>query len=185
MLLLKAFYQNHIVPHFTRGFSPGRTKTALLLSHDVDARESFVNSLEYARLERKYGVRSTFFITTKNFSDHTDTAYFTPAAQKAVKTLHEWGFHIGSHSVSHAKDFEFIPKGKRLDRADNYRPLKRKTVYGELQLSKKLLADLGIKVNSFRAGHLAYHPDLGGVLDSLNYSVNSTASANDIMCNFP
>ncbi len=185
MLFIKTLYETSVSPALSVPAVPDGFRTALLLSHDVDARESFANAVAFARLEKKYGVTSTFFITAKFFSDKTDTAYFTSENSAHVSTLCSLGFSIGSHSVSHFKSFYQFETGVPLEERSQYRPWDRKTLFGEVQVSKWLLADAGAHVQSFRSGYLAYPDSLVTVLEAAGYSVNSSFSANDIMCNFP
>lgn len=185
MLLIKAFYRSAASPAISLGFAPGEARTALLLSHDVDARESFRNAVEYAKAEKRLDVNSTFFVTTKNFSDETDTAYFNATRIPYVKALDSMGFHVASHSVSHTKIFESLPVGESPAEVSDYNPLQRKTLWGEVQVSKWLLEKCGIEVNAFRSGELAYHQKQVDILERCGYTINSTFSANDVMCNFP
>lgn len=185
MLLMKALYQASAFPYFYASLHPGFFRTSLILTHDVDARESFRNAVVFAKMEKRYGFKSTFFITTKNFTDSTDTAYFTPAAAGYVRELDSMGFSVGSHTVSHLKAMDRFPLGQRLAARSEYRPLVKKTLYGELQVSRWLLQDCGVRPLSFRTGHLSYPPQLAGALEECGYRINSTFSAGDVMCNFP
>ncbi|MFH0922113.1 MAG: HEAT repeat domain-containing protein [Fibrobacterota bacterium] len=185
MLFLKAFQEAYVSPALSVPFSPAPYRTTLLLSHDVDTRESFPNSVAFARLEQRYGFTSTFFFTTKFFSDSIDTAYFNPKTIASIRQVHDMGFPIGSHSVSHFKDFYESPIGPELASDADYRPWEGVTLWGESRVSRNLLNALGFGVRSFRSGYLAYNPHLDSILELCGYSINSSVSANAIMCNFP
>lgn len=188
MLILKAIYQTHTRPFVIRSAIPYAGPTALILSHDVDAQTSFVDSLKFARLEREFGVTSTFFETTKVFSDATDIDYYNIEENiDAIRTLKEMGADIGSHSVSHAKEFGHLPEGEATVTIADYQPAVRKTVYGEVVVSKALLdRDIpGQNTVSFRAGDLAFPPNLIEVLERSDYLYDSTFAANDVLSAFP
>ena len=61
MLILKAIYESAVTPFVYLSISPYGKSTSLILSHDVDAQTAFIDSLKYAALEERYGVKSTFF----------------------------------------------------------------------------------------------------------------------------
>lgn len=185
MLLIKALYEKSVYPNFYFGITPGTSKTALLLSHDIDARTSFANALTYAHIEKQLGVKSTFFVCTKYFTDENDTSYFNPVTLRYIDSLHLLGFSIGSHSVSHAANFGSLPEGAALVKPQTYRPGDKKTIWGEVQVSKWILEKSGLPVTAFRSGYLAVPPGLIRILQQNGYQINSSLSANDIMCNFP
>lgn len=205
MLLLKALYEANVpVPVYLSPIPQGRP-TALILTHDVDAQTSFVDSLKFARLAEQFNAKSTFFINTKYFEDRMDIAYYSvPENLEAVQALHRRGHEIASHTVSHALEFDQAPVGSSSVTYTGYRPKKQISINGEVRVSKQLLeqdifaADnqsgagnqrnpaLGTKtVDSFRAGYLAYPTELIGVLESAGYRYDSSFSANDILTTFP
>ncbi|MBN1980853.1 MAG: HEAT repeat domain-containing protein [Chitinivibrionales bacterium] len=186
MLLLAALYEKSSYPNFRISLTPFLSKTALLLSHDIDCEKSFFNATTFAQMERNFGVSSSYFICTKYFRDSTDSGYFTPAAERAVDTLASWGFDIGSHSVSHSSDFASLANGSLFTDPRQYKPESEKTLYGELQQSAWLLNQTcGVTPVAFRSGHLAYPASLVAILEQSGYHINSSLSANDIMSNFP
>lgn len=188
MLIIKAIYQKYTKPYVYLSPIPYAKTTALILTHDVDAQTSFVDSLKFAKLEKKFGVTSTFFKTTKTFVDEMDIDYYNLEENKeAIRTLKKWGYDIGSHSVSHAKYFAKIPERGKFDNLKSYNPTEFKSVYGELTVSKALLdRDIpGQNTISFRAGNLAYPYGLIRILEDTGYLYDSTFSANDVLSSFP
>jgi len=188
MLILRAIYEANTRPYVYLSPIPHAKPTALIITHDVDAQTSFVDSLKYADLERQYGVTSTFFETTKTFVDEMDIDYYNIEANKnAIRTLKREGWDIGSHTVSHARNFADIPEGSLDESLENYQPEKNKTVYGELKVSKELLdRDIpGQRTISFRAGDLAFPRGLIRMLEDSGYLYDSTFSANDVLTAFP
>jgi len=188
MLILKSIYQSHTKPYIYISSIPYAKPTALILSHDVDAQTSFVDSLKYVDLEEKYGVTSTFFETTKTFIDSMDIDYYNLEKNKtAIRQVKNRGWDIGSHTVSHSRLFAELLKGSPQESIISYRPKINKTIFGEVIISKALL-DRDIpnqNTISFRAGDLAFPFGLIGVLETAGYLYDSTFSANDVLTAFP
>ena len=188
MLIVKAVYETYTSPYVILSVIPYARRTALILSHDVDAQTSFVDSIKFANLEARFGVTSTFFETTKTFVDAMDIDYYNIEENRtAIRTLKQRGWDIGSHSVSHAKDFGTLPVGDPGISIAEYQPKIHKTIYGEVLISKQLLdRDIsGQNTVSFRAGDLAFPTQLIGILQNSGYLYDSTFSANDVLSAFP
>jgi hypothetical protein len=94
-LILRALYEENVHPFLLLNTVPEGKQTGLCLSHDVDARESFTNSVAFAKMEAALGVHSTFFVTTKYFADDTDIGYYTPERVKWIRQLKNPGFRSG------------------------------------------------------------------------------------------
>lgn len=186
-LLLRGLYESAARPAVYWHTVPRGLETAIVLTHDVDAQESFAHSLTFARLTHRYGVRSTFFVTTKTFTDAADIGYYDAARLPFIVEVRKLGFEIGSHTVSHSARFAKFPMGTAAVTARTYRPAVAPTVIGEVTVSKELLdRDLpGQQTVSFRAGELAFPPRLIEALEATGYRYDSTFSANDIITNFP
>jgi hypothetical protein len=186
-LLLRAIYESNVHPFILIHTIPNGLETALLLSHDLDARESFHNSVAFARLEQRFGTTSTFFVTTKYFSDTTDTDYYTSQNCAYLREVAARGFDLGSHTVSHLKTFHRFPLGEPLTRFATYHPAVAPTVFGEIVVSKELLErDIpGQHTISFRAGELSHPPQLIRALQATGYVVDSTRAAGNTLTNYP
>ena len=130
-LLLRGLYEETVHPFLLIHTIPDGHRTALVLSHDVDARESFRNSLAFAEMERSLGVRSTFFVTTKYFTDENDIGYYNAKRVQWIQKVQKIGFEIGSHSVSHSLIFDEFPVGDASVAQNTYRP-SSPTVFGEV-----------------------------------------------------
>ncbi len=188
MLILKAIYIHHNSRYIIKGTTPALQNPVLVLSHDVDAQTSFVDSLKYADLEEGYGVTSTFFENTKYFKDYLDIAYYDIEENRAaIRTLKKRGWDIGSHTVSHYKKLSKAPIGDFNVNYRTYDPVNRKTLRGEVAVSKELLdKDIpGQNTVSFRAGDLEYHNSLIKTLEEYGYLYDSTFSSNDVLTAFP
>jgi len=187
LLLIKGIYENTADYALCWHTVPRGLETSIVLSHDVDARESFGNTVAYAQLEKQYGVQSTFFINTKTFTDESDIGYYDASRIPFLIETRRMGFELGSHSVSHSKKFDKFPMGTALVTAATYQAAESPTVVGEVKVSKELLdRDLpGQKTVSFRAGELRYPRRLVEALELSGYQYDSTASANNIITNFP
>jgi len=184
-LLLRGLYEDTVHPFLLVHTVPDGKQTALCLSHDVDAQESFRNSLAFARMESELGVRSTFFVTTKYFPDETDIAYYTPERVDWIRQVAAMGFEIGSHSVSHSWTFEEIPAGSPEVDFKSY-DAAHATVFGEVRVSKELLdRDLNQQTTGFRSGYLRYPHELLRALEESGYTFDSSVSAQWVLTNFP
>ncbi len=188
MLLVKALYEGYAKSPVAISAVPQARSTALLLSHDIDAQTSFMDSLKFAALEEKYGARGTYFINTKYFTDAADIGYYiVPENLQAVRELARRGHEIGSHTVAHSYDFTRAPAGTPNVNFANYHPQKGITINGEARVSKELLdRDIrGQNTGTFRAGYLAFPPELIEILESSGYAYDSSFSANDVLTSFP
>jgi peptidoglycan/xylan/chitin deacetylase (PgdA/CDA1 family) len=184
-LILRGLYEDNVHPFLLLHTLPEGKQTALCLSHDVDAQESFRNSLTFAQMEASLGVRSTFFVTTKYFQDATDIGYYTPDRVAWIRQAKEMGFEVGSHSVSHSKAFATFPVGPPQVDQQSYQT-DQPTIFGEVKVSKQLLdRDLQQNTVLFRAGELAFPNDLLRVLEESGYLFDSSLSAQNVLTNFP
>jgi len=188
MLLVKAIWADTSGPAVCLATAPYALPTSLILTHDVDAQSSFVDSLKFVALEKKYGVRSTFFVNTKNFTDEKDIDYFNaPANLEAVRQLGRLGWDVGSHTVAHSSNLASAPEGEPTATRKTYNPLQRLTVWGEAKVSKELLdAELaGRPTTAFRSGDLAFPRSLIRILQAAGYLYDSSYSANATLSAFP
>lgn len=188
MLILKGISAQAVTPLVSLATIPYARPLGLVLSHDVDAQSSFVDSLKFAALEEKYGVKSTFFITTKYFTDDTDIGYFTvPANLAAVRELRRRGWDVGSHTVSHLTKLAAAPEGDPDVTQKTYDPPVHLTVWGEARVSKEMLdRDVpGPRTISYRSGDLAFPRALIRILERCGYLYDSTYSANAVLTAFP
>jgi len=188
MLLVKALYEAYTQPALYVSVIPEAKPTALILTHDVDAQTSFVDSLKFADVEASFHTTGTYFENTKYFTDAMDIGYYALEENKAaVRELASRGFDIGSHTVSHSYDFDSAGVGSPDVTEQTYRPREEITINGEVRVSKALLdRDIpGQDTVSFRSGYLAFPPDLIRVLENAGYGYDSSFSACDVLTSFP
>jgi hypothetical protein len=195
MLLIKAYYEAVSPLAVTTHTAPGSAAGALILTHDLDAQQAFVNALEFMALEQRYGVTATYNVQTKTVSDSLDHAFYTAANIACLKTLKLGGGDLQSHSVGHfpIDAFENLPLGDPTVAAADYQPyysdgeVHDGHLYGEIRVSKlRLDADLPDQdTTGFRSGYLAFHPELPTVLLDSGYTHSSCRSANDVLTNYP
>jgi peptidoglycan/xylan/chitin deacetylase (PgdA/CDA1 family) len=188
MLILKGICGQVITPLVSLATIPYARPLGLVLSHDVDAQSSFLDSLKFADLEAKYGARSTFFITTKYFTDETDIGYFyVPENLAAVRELRKRGWDVGSHTVSHLTTLADAPEGDPTVTRKTYDPPNHLTVWGEARVSKELLDREvpGPRTIDYRSGDLAFPRSLIRILQGCGYQYDSTYSSNAVLTAFP
>jgi hypothetical protein len=195
MLLIKATYEAASPLAVTTHTVPGSAAGALILTHDLDTQQAFVNALDFMALEQDYGATATYNVQTKTVSDSLDQAFYTAANIAHLQTLTLGGGDLQSHSVGHfpIDAFENLPVGDPFVPAADYQPyysggeIHDGHLYGEIRVSKlRLDADLsGQDTTGFRTGHLAFHRELPAVLLDSGYTHSSCRSANDVLTNYP
>lgn len=163
---------------------PGR-QVSIVLTHDIDFTRSVVNSAAYADLERANGIKATYFMQTKYIRDYNDDVFLTRQTVPLVRALQDEGMEVGSHTVAHSRVFKDFDLGDGREHYPDYRPFVDTattahggTIFGETRVSKYLLERLaGIRVTSFRPGHLSYPFQLPEVLAATGYSYSSSVTA--------
>jgi len=192
-LFIKDLYEKSYPVGLTLHTAPYGYKATLIISHDVDSVDASKNLVEFAELEKKLGIRSTFFVQTKYQADYYEKPFFDEKLISILQNLYKEGFEIGSHTVIHTKLFPKLPFGTckevyphyNAKVTSKYEVANNPTLCGELKVSKNLLEGADIKVESFRPGELVYHYDLPEALERLGYKFSSTFSAEDVLTYFP
>lgn len=194
LLFLRAWYESAQPGAVRLGTIPGGNSSIFLLSHDVDWENSFDPALDFAAMEEKHRVKSTFFIQTKYVSDANSVSFFFGKDLEDLKKLHAMGFSIGSHSVIHSRGFNKFDLGTGTETLASYQPRATgfdtatgATVFGEIRVSKELLnGELpGQQTVFFRAGHLRVPPTMPEALQRCGYLFDSSFTADDVLTNFP
>jgi Polysaccharide deacetylase len=194
MLMLRAWYESAQPGAVRLSTIPGANKSVLLLSHDVDWENSFDPAMDFAAMEEKHHVKSTFFIQTKYVSDANSVSFFFGKDLEDLKEIQSRGFSIGSHSVIHSRGFNKFELGTGTETFPTYQPrgtgfesATGANVFGEIRVSKQLLdGELpGQHTVFFRAGHLRVPPTLPEVLQRCGYLFDSSFTAPDVLTNFP
>jgi hypothetical protein len=194
MLILRAWYETSTKQWIRLGTIPNGQRSAVLLSHDVDWENSFVPSLDFARIETKNDANSTFFVQTKYVDDANSKAFFFQPELEILRRLKSQGSSIGSHSIIHSRGFNKFDLGSGAETYISYRPhalgfdsASGATVFGEVRVSKELLdGELpGQQTIFFRAGHLRAPRSLVEALERCGYQFDSSFTADDVLSNFP
>lgn len=177
--------------------SPYESRSALMITHDIDATSAFDTMHYYSDYENSKGISATYLITTHYLDDDCMADYFIPSNYSKVQQLLDKGHKLGSHTVGHFSDFDdetIASYGSLGNTTTTYLPYDSctasptigSTVLGETEVSKNLLEDLfAVSIQSFRAGYLCFNDKLTNALDTLGYQYNTTASASDVLTNFP
>ena len=194
VLFISGIIKKHLPYAVNKHTAPCGFKSALVITHDVDATTSMEYFDDYANYERTNNIRSTYLITTHYVHDGLAKNFFD-GFEGDIKKVYEMGHDIQSHSVSHVPDFDdesIVPKGSPGNTKNSYQPYyngtisSNVTVFGEAEVSRDLLKSVtGREVTAFRPGYLAFNKYLINVLDSLNYKFSTSHSANDVMTAFP
>jgi peptidoglycan/xylan/chitin deacetylase (PgdA/CDA1 family) len=191
---VRDFYVENDPMPFLIDTVPEGKQVSIVFTHDIDFTRSVTNSKGYAELERANGVKSTFFMQTKYIRDWNDEVFLTRQTVPLVRALQDdEGMDVGSHTVAHSRLFSTFPEGTGLERYPDYRPFvedKYKehggSIFGETRVSKYLLERLaGVRVVSFRPGHLSYPYSLPEVLVSEGYLYSSSITADTCLTHLP
>jgi peptidoglycan/xylan/chitin deacetylase (PgdA/CDA1 family) len=198
MLILRDLYDASVRFGVRLHTAPGGARSALLVSHDLDWGQSYVNALQYAADEQARGASATYFVHTKYVTDSQDTAFFGAEREPQLAELLARGGRIGSHTVAHSPVLAMFPIGDGTEVYPAYAPYNLPsgettggTLFGELRVSKALIdAALGTQcidhtTATFRAGNLAYHVASPQTMERLGYLFDSTRAVGDVLANFP
>jgi hypothetical protein len=194
MLFLRGIHEGCMQYALWKHTSPYSSKASLIITHDVDSQSSMDLMASFADMEAKYGVSSTYNISTHYIEDFVDNDFYTPNISK-INYISGKGHSVGSHGVGHFPDWDdetLIPMGNSGNTKTEYKPhydgqtTTGATVFGELEVSKQLLEnDLGVIVKTFRSGHLLWNDNQIRALETLGYQFDSSFSANTVLTNFP
>jgi hypothetical protein len=194
MLMLRAWYESTQPGAVRLATIPAGKNSVLLLSHDVDWENSFDPALDFAAMEDKHHVKSTFLIQTKYVSDANSVSFFFGKNLDDLRKLQSLAFSIGSHSIIHSRGFNKFELGAGTETLATYKPrgtgfdtATGATVFGEIRVSKQLLDGQlpGQQTVFFRAGHLRVPPTMPEALQRCGYLFDSSFTAPDVLTNFP
>jgi peptidoglycan/xylan/chitin deacetylase (PgdA/CDA1 family) len=195
-LFIRAIYEEATGGHFIRKHTmPGPQDSALLVTHDVDAQEGYLENnnvdgwgvpvaRQFADLEMQLGISATYFLTTKYVTDSDDIGFwYTPT----VKYICDKGFDCQSHAVRHLYQITLpVTSDMCAETFATYVPLITPTLCGELNVSKELIENVTNKsVISFRSPFLSFHRNLPETLETLDYLYDSSFTGPDTLTNFP
>ncbi len=191
---LKAVYERGEPRAATLGTVPAGKKLSILLTHDVDCTDCLPNALQFAALEKAKDVKATYFLQTKYVKDFNDNSFFRADQLTWISRLSSLGVEIGSHSVSHSRQFAKLPMGDGREAYPDYRPHLMSpeltvgaTILGELRVSKFMIESLTgtERVVSFRPGGLLVPFALPEALSATGYLHSSSVPANTSLTHLP
>jgi len=129
---------------------PNNKKYAVCLTHDVDTKRGIKNIRLFYDLEKKYGLKSTYFIVAKNLM-------FTDFLKKIEKE----GYEIACHGYSHDNKLAYLKKEK---------------IRNRLKKCRELMKEFNVK--GFRAPSLLTSDSLYSVMPSF-FSYDSSVPDTD------
>ena len=192
--LISGIIRKHLPYIVSKHSSPCNFKSALVLTHDVDATTSIGMIRDYASYEKSNNISGTYLVTTHYMHDKIAKNFFD-GYEDDITYVFEKGHDIQSHSVSHVPDFDIqsiVGLGNLGNNRNSYQPYydgsvsSNVTVLGETEVSRDLLKGIINKnITAFRPGYLLFHKDLITALDTLGYKFSTGHSACDVMTNFP
>lgn len=137
-------------------FWPQEKKFAVILSHDIDTHEGFVNVSKFNAIEKKYGVFSSWFIVGSLFVSHAPE----------LKELKGQGFEIGCHGYLHDNKLVTLTLSK---------------MKGSLLNCGDMIRELGVK--GFRSPSLFRSKELFEALEGM-FSYDSSVPDTEIFLQY-
>lgn len=191
VLLFRSMYTKHIPHAVWKHTSPGNSENTVIITHDLDSRTAMDTMLPFAATEKAQGIKANYNATVRYFNDEAMSDFYY-GAENTLDQIRDMGHIISSHSVGHFRDFAEFDRGPSGLNTNTYRPYWDGTstsngyVMPELEISKNILeANHGVRVRTFRAGHLAFPNSLVNCLEDLGYEFDSSLSSNNILYSFP
>lgn len=195
-LFIRGIFSTNQTVSLWKHTSPGHSKSSLIITHDCDSTSSYDTLNEFVDYEVANNLPAHYFITTRYFSDYLMGPFYNSESIPKLKYILANGLTVGSHSVGHfpdMKDDDVFPEGDKNVDQSSYLPSYSEesgtsggTIWGECKVSKELLEkDLGVKIDTWRSGHLCFPKKLTNVLEEAGYRYNSSMSSNNILHNFP
>lgn len=194
LFVRQAYAQSHAVAAWKHTI-PAGYESVFIPTHDIDSTTGYDSLYYMARYETEIGVKGHYNLTTKYFRDYVGRAYYDDKSKKQVEEELLGKHTIGSHSVGHfpdmSKDSRFPLGGLNITK-EGYNPYYDGTsttggyTYAEVAISKSLLEqDFGIKVNSFRSGHLCMNSYIDEAMKLAGIDYASCWTAAGLMSEFP
>jgi hypothetical protein len=170
----------------------GPQDSMILLSHDLcayDAQQPGPDwgdpgALQVAALEREWGTRGSFFVTTNDVLTDESIPYYSPSLVGSLCGLDMCP--VGAHSVVHSEDFTQLPLGTCAETAAGYAPDVAATLCGEIRVSRELVSQVtGTPPVAWRSPFLDIHPQQYDVLASEGVLYDSSYAVGDLKFNLP
>jgi hypothetical protein len=171
---------------------PGPEDSVVVLSHDLDALDAQqpgpdwgdAGGLQVASLERQWGARGSFFVTTDDVLTDASVPYYSPELVQSLCALDMCP--VGAHSVVHGTDFAQLALGTCAETAATYTPNTNPTLCGEIRVSLELLAQAtGMRPVGWRSPYLAVNPLQYDVLAAEGVLYDSSFAVGDLKSNLP
>lgn len=194
---VRSAYVSHLPVSSWKYTVPKGYLSVLIPTHDCDSRTALDEMHWIAEYEASIGLRAHFFITTHYFRNQGYmSAFYNEETIPAAKKLVEQGHTIGSHSICHFPDFNIIDRFPMTEYTkeeyaeyatrDLDAGVSQGSTWAEIVLSKMILEeDLGVKVSSFRSGHLCVNNNFPEAHQQGGYTYSSCYNSNDVLSQFP
>jgi hypothetical protein len=105
IMLISGIIKKHLPYAVNKHTAPCGFKSALVITHDVDATTSISYLENYANYERTNNIKSTYLVTTHYMHDGLAKNFFD-GFEGNIRNVFNMGHDIQSHSVSHVPDFD-------------------------------------------------------------------------------
>lgn len=173
---------------------PYNRSLSVVITHNVDHPAALKQSMAFARMEQKRGIRSSYFIQTKYVRDRKPAIFSSAADFDMLGQLSGIGMDLQSQAVSGSYLFDQFEQGSGDETYPSYRPYDYAfeknyggNIFGEMRISRYLIdrfSQPGTAI-AFRSG-FPYTPfTYPQSLLSSGYRFGSTIPANQTLTHFP
>ncbi len=173
---------------------PYNKNLAVCITHNINFRRALENSLDFAREEKKLGIRSTYFMQTKYIRDRNPFIFSSAEDFDIIKKVHDLGMDIQSNGVSGSPTFDQLEQGSGAEVYPTYKPYVMAwdktyygTIFGEMRVSRFLIDRVitGANTLCFRSTYMYTPFTYPQSLMASGYRFSSSASANTALSHFP
>jgi hypothetical protein len=193
MLMLRAWYEAGVSDAVRLAAIPDGRSSALLLTHDLDRRDSIRSAETFVKMEKRRHLRSTLFVETDSLREAGFRAFFRRDNLKVLRRIEAQGFDVESGGVTRAVNFYQFPLGTGEETLATYQPqvsangASGGSVFGEVRVSKSLLDGEfpGQQTVCFRVPTSSHPAALPEALERCGYAFDSSFSTGDVLSNFP
>ncbi|MCC7231960.1 MAG: hypothetical protein IT242_03375 [Bacteroidia bacterium] len=173
---------------------PYNKDLSVCITHNIDFKAAFNQSIAFAREEKSMGIHATYFVETKYIHDRSNAIFGSAEDFTRLKELYSLGMDIQSNSVIGSPLFDQFEQGTGTEVYPDYKPYVMAidktyhgTIFGEMRVSRFLLNHYIPDNNTvfFRSSFLYTPFTYPQSLLASGYRFSSSVTANACLTHFP
>lgn len=173
---------------------PYNKDLSVCITHNIDFKAAFNQSIAFAREEKSMGIHATYFVETKYIHDRSNAIFGSAEEFTRLKELYSLGMDIQSNSVIGSPLFDQFEQGTGTEVYPDYKPYVMAidktyhgTIFGEMRVSRFLLNHYIPDNNTvfFRSSFLYTPFTYPQSLLASGYRFSSSVTANACLTHFP